>query len=53
MENYFVDDEHYILDYESTEDTISITIFGKMKVEYSNKIQLVFEEFIPRIISYM
>ena len=45
--------QNYILDYESTEDTISITIFGKMKVEYSNKIQLVFEEFIPRIISYM
>ena len=45
--------QNYILDYEIDEDTISITILGKMKVEYSNKIQLVFEEFIPKIISYM
>jgi len=45
--------QNFIIDYESNEDTISITILGKMKVDYSNKIQLVFEDIIQKIISYI
>ena len=42
-----------ILGYELNEDAISITILGKMKLGYSNKIQIVFEEILPKLIYYM
>ena len=45
--------QNYILDYEYNEDTITITILGKMKLEYINKIQLIFEDIIPKIFSLM
>ena len=42
-----------ILGYELNEDVISITILGKMKLGYSNKIQMVFKEILPKLIYYM
>ena len=45
--------QNIIIGYDSSEDAISITILGKMKLEYSNKIRLVFEDLIGKMISFM
>lgn len=53
FENYATMFQNIILGYEFNEDIISITILGKMKIEYSNKIQMVFHTIIPNIMSYI
>ena len=53
FENYATMFQNIILGYEFNEDAISITILGKMKLEYSNKIQIVFLNIVPYIISYI
>ena len=45
--------QNIILSYDKNDDTISITIFGKMKMGYSNKIQIVFDDILPKLISFM
>ena len=53
FENYTTMLQSIILGYELNEDVISITILGKMKLGYSNKIQMVFKEILPKLIYYM
>ena len=53
FENYTTMLQSIILGYELNEDAISITILGKMKLGYSNKIQIVFKEILPKLIYYM
>jgi hypothetical protein len=45
--------QYYLFGYDYKEDCISIIIFSKLKLGYVNIIEMVFESFIPRIISYM
>ena len=53
FENYTTMIQNIILSYDYNEDAISITALGKMKLGYSNKIQIIFEEIIEKIIYYM
>ena len=53
FESYTTMLQSIILGYELNEDAISITILGKMKLGYSNKIQIIFEEILPKLIYYM
>ena len=53
IENYSSMFHYYIFGYDYKEDYISIIILSKIKIGYINIIELVFESFIPRIISYM
>lgn len=53
MENYSIMFQYYIFGYDYKEDFISIIILSKLKIGYINIIEIVFESFIPRIISYM
>jgi len=53
IENYSTMFQYYIFGYDYKEDFITIIILSKLKIGYLNIIQMVFETFIPRIISYM
>ena len=53
FENYSVMLQSIILGYDLNEDAISITILGKIKLGYFNKMQFVFLEILPKIIHYM
>ena len=53
FENYTAMLQNIILSYEYNEDAISITFLGKMKLGYTNKIQIIFEDIIEKIIFYM
>ena len=53
IENYSTMFQYYIFGYDYKGDYISIIILSKLKVGYVNIIELVFESFIPRMISYM
>jgi hypothetical protein len=53
IENYSTMFQYYIFGYDYKEDYISIIILSKLKLGYVNIIGMVFESFIPSIISYM
>ena len=53
MENYSIMFQYYIFGYDYKEDFISIIFLSKLKVGYINIIEIAFESFIPRIMSYM
>ena len=58
IKNYsLMSNQFYILGYDydeiNKEDFITIIILSKMKIGYQNIIQLIFETFLPKIMSYM
>ena len=52
-EKYSTMIQNIILGYELDEDAISITILEKLKIGYFNKVQIIFDNFIPKCLQYM
>lgn len=53
IENYSIMFQYYIFGYDYKEDFISIIVLSKLKLGYINIMQIVFESFVTRIMSYM